>query len=124
MTVRPLSGLHSRRPDKRPNGMAIAMEPVNVSKVLTANPKMSVSIGGYRYEITRKGNESIYSVSDGKETIALPVLYAFGQGKAGQTYVLKQDDVYYESLVSFYNEINGLDLTMGAQSIKPQTLRE
>jgi hypothetical protein len=61
-------------------------------------------------------------VSDGKQTISLPILYAFGQGKAGQTYVLKQDDIYYESLVSFYNEIGGLDLTMGAQSVKPQSL--
>jgi hypothetical protein len=108
----------------RPNAMAIAMEPVKESKVLTANPRMSVSIGGFNYEITRKGQESIYSVSDGKETISLPILYAFGQGKAGQTYVLKEGDVYYESLVSFYNEIGGLDLTMGAQSVKPQTLKE
>jgi hypothetical protein len=106
----------------RPNAMTTAMEPVGESKVLTANPKMSLSIGGYTYQITRRGQESIYTVSDGKQTISLPILYAFGQGKAGQTYVLKQDDIYYESLVSFYNEISGLDLTMGAQSVKPQSL--
>jgi Cytochrome c554 and c-prime len=104
-------------------GMAMAMEPVIESKVLTAHPVMAFRIGPYSYEIKRKDKQSFYSVTDGQETITLPVLYAFGQGKAGQTYILKYEGELYESLVSFYNEIAGLDFTIGAPRTTPQSLK-
>ena len=71
-------------------------------------------VGPYTYEIKRNGKQSIYSVSDGKDTISLPILYAFGQGRMGQTYVLERDGKFYESLVSFYSESKALDFTIGA----------
>ncbi|HEX8184508.1 MAG TPA: multiheme c-type cytochrome [Blastocatellia bacterium] len=106
------------------SGMAMAMEAITDSRVLTAHPAMSFRIGPYSYEITRKDKQSFYSVTDGKETILLPILYAFGQGKAGQTYVLQYDGKFYESLVSFYNEARGLDFTIGAPRTVPQTLAQ
>ena len=66
-------------------------------------------VGPYTYEIKRNGKQSFYSVTDGKDTISLPIHYAFGEGKMGQTYVLQRDGKFYESLVSFYNETKGLD---------------
>ena len=44
----------------------------------------------------------------------MPIVYAFGQGKMGQTYVLQHDGKFYESLVSFYAEPKALDFTIGA----------
>ena len=38
------------------------------------------------------------------------------RGQAGQTYVFERNGTYYESRVSFYNALRGLDLTMGAQT--------
>ena len=105
-------------------GMAMAMETISDSRVLTANPSMSFRSGNYTYEIKRKDNQSIYSVTDGKETISLPILYAFGQGKAGQTYVLQYENGLYESLVSYYNEIKGLDFTIGAVRGVPPSLKQ
>jgi cytochrome c554/c'-like protein len=104
--------------------MAMAMEPVADSRVLTENPNMAFRIGPYTYEIKRKDKQSIYSVTDGQETISLPVLYAFGQGKAGQTYILQYEGALYESLVSFYNEIRGLDFTIGASRGIPPSLKQ
>ncbi len=52
----------------------------------------------------------------------MPLLWAFGQGVAGQTYVFEHDGALYESRVSFYNALGGLDLTMGAQH-RPQEYR-
>ena len=83
-------------------GMAMAMEPVATSKVLGENPQLTMRNGPYFYQIKRDGKQSSYSVTDGKDTITLPILYAFGQGKMGQTYVLQKDGKFYESLVSFY----------------------
>lgn len=105
-------------------GMASAIESVPESRVLIANPQMTFRIGNYTYEIKRNDKQSVYSVTDGKETISVPILYAFGQGKAGQTYVLQYEGGLYESLVSFYNEIRGLDFTIGAARGVPPSLKE
>jgi hypothetical protein len=104
------------------SAMAMAMEPVAHSKVLVDNPTMTFRTGPYTYEVKRKDNESTYTVTDGKGTISLPILYAFGQGKAGQTYVLQHEGAYYESLVSYYNEVQGLDFTIGAPRTVPESL--
>jgi Zn finger protein HypA/HybF involved in hydrogenase expression len=106
------------------SGMSEAMEPIAGSKVLSENPKLSMKVGSYTYEIKRNGKESSYTVTDGKETITLPIIYAFGQGKMGQTYVLQRDGKFYESLVSFYNEPKALDFTIGAPRTVPASLTE
>ena len=106
------------------SAMGMAMEPVGDSKVLAENPLMTFRSGPYAYEIRRQGKESSYTVTDGKEAVTLPILYAFGQGKAGQTYVLKYEGAYYESLVSYYNEVKGLDFTIGAPRTVPESLKK
>jgi Cytochrome c554 and c-prime len=104
--------------------MGMAMEPVAESLILSAHPVMIFEIGNYGYEIARRNNQSFYTVTDGKEKITLPILYAFGQGKAGQTYILQYEGAYFESLVSYYNEIKGLDFTIGAARTVPASLKE
>jgi hypothetical protein len=52
-------------------GMALAMEPITESKVLTENPKLTLQLGPYTYEIKRDGKQSFYSVTDGKNTISV-----------------------------------------------------
>src|SRR5215475_542458 len=95
---------------------------IKESKILTEHQKLTFRNGPYSYEITRKGDHSFYAVTDCKETISLPILFAFGQGKAGQTYVLQVDGAYYESLVSFYDETKGLDFTIGQTRDIPASL--
>ena len=68
-------------------GMTLALESGRNSAILRANPILTAKIGEYSYEISRTGNESIYTVSDGKETLRIPIDWAFGQGAAGQTYL-------------------------------------
>jgi hypothetical protein len=106
------------------SSMGMAMEPVGDSKVLNQNGRMTFRAGPYNYEIKRQGKQSIYSVTDGKDAISLPILYAFGQGKAGQTYLLQYDGAYYESLVSYYREVGGLDFTIGAPRGVPESLQK
>ena len=104
------------------SGMAMAMEPVGGSKILSENPQLTMRVGVYTYQIKRDGKQSFYSVTDGKDTITLPILYAFGQGKMGQTYVLQHEGKFYESLVSFYSEPKALDFTIGAPRVEPKSL--
>jgi len=89
------------------------------STILRANPKLSLTLGPYSYEIAN----SIYSVTDGNETLRVPIEWAFGQGSAGQTYVFRRDGKWYESRVSYFSALHALDLTLGADP-SPRTLAE
>jgi len=112
----------SKATSQRQTSMGMAMELVEDSVILSANPTLTFQKGNYSFSITRKGKQSFYTVTDGKETISLPIQFAFGQGKAGQTYGLQYEGAYYESLVSYYDELKGLDFTIGAPRGVPTSL--
>jgi hypothetical protein len=78
--------------------------------------------GPWNYEIARDKGRTVYRVSDGTNTIAVPILWAFGAGIAGQTYVYEYEGSLYESRVSYYPRVKGLDLTLGARESKPESL--
>jgi Cytochrome c554 and c-prime len=104
--------------------MGRALEPVAESRVLSSHPKLSFRAGAYLFQIVRQGSASIYSVTDGTRTISAPILYAFGQGKAGQTYVFQLNGSFYESRLSYYKEIDGLDYTIGYARKPPPALED
>ena len=101
-------------------GMTSALSRGNESTVLRSHPKLTATIGGYSYKIAN----SIYTVSDGKDSLRIPIAWAFGKGTTGQTYLIKREGRWYESRVSFYAALDGLDLTLGFQSITPHNLLE
>jgi len=105
-------------------GMGRALEGVAACDILRANPKLVFRAAGYSYQLAREGDRSIYSVTDGKDAITVPIAWAFGLGAAGQTYVYQWHGNWYESRVSFYRKLAGLDITMGALSTTPKTLEE
>jgi hypothetical protein len=102
--------------------MGHAMEAVNECTILKTHPVLTFQAGKYFYRIERKGSQSMYSVTDGMQTITIPIAWAFGLGQAGQTYVFEKDARFYESRVSFYKAIDGLDRTMGAINQVPLDL--
>jgi len=104
--------------------MAHAAMPAAKSDILREHPKVSLQLGPYNYTISRTETESTYSVSDGTNSISEPVLWAFGLGNKGQTYVYQRDGFYYESRMSFYKAIQGLGLTTGHASKTPDNLEE
>lgn len=105
-------------------GMARAMETAEASEILRANPKLTYKLGRFLYSLTRESDRTLYSVTDGKDNYSVPIRYAFGLGAAGQTYVYQHNGNWYESRLSYYQEINGLDLTMGAPAGEPKNLLE
>src|SRR5262252_529044 len=104
--------------------MGRALEPAATSQILTANPRLTFRAGPYAYEIVRRGAASLYTVSNGAENFSEPIVYSFGQGKAGQTYVFQHNGAFYESRVSYYRDLKGLDWTMGYPSTPPPSLEE
>ena len=104
--------------------MGRALETVAECDILRSHPKLTFHEGVYSFEIVRKGDQSIYTVTDGSQTITVPIGWAFGLGGAGQTYVFERDGHFYESRVSYFGALGGLDLTMGAANIHPKTIDE
>lgn len=96
--------------------MGRAAEAVANCDILVKHPVLNYRFGVYSYRITRDGDGSTYSVTDGKVTVAEPILWAFGLGEAGQTYVFEHDGAYYQSRVSFYTGTQALDLTLGTKT--------
>lgn len=84
--------------------------------------KLTVTKGAYTYTLERRANDVIYSVTDGSDTLSIPIRYCFGNNT--QTFVLERDGHLYESVVSYYKTIDALDTTMGDQDLQPKTLME
>jgi hypothetical protein len=105
--------------------MAHALETVAKCRILIQHPVLTANYGRFSYRIERHGNQSTYSVSDGTNTIALPIRWAFGASSAiGQTYVLEKDGDLYESRMSWFRELNGLGPTLGGGNSIPANLDE
>ncbi len=105
------------------NSMSRALEPAGTCANLKGDIHFTWTDGKYSYSIARDGEKVLYRVTDGQETIETQLLYAFGQGKVGQTYVYDLNGRFYESRVSFYSKLQGLDLTVGAANRKPPDLK-
>ena len=102
------------------SGMGNALFEVKNSKILHEFDHLSTKIDQFLYRI----DGFSLSVSDGKETIRVPLGWAFGNGTVGQTFVFERDGRWYESRVSYYAALHGLDLTIGASPAPPRNLLE
>jgi hypothetical protein len=92
------------------------------SKILQSYPRMTFRTGTYSYEIVNDGGEYLYRVTDGKETMSEPLLYAFGNAHVAQTYIFRHNGKLFESRLSYYAAIDGLDWTVGDTLQVPASL--
>jgi Zn finger protein HypA/HybF involved in hydrogenase expression len=102
--------------------MARAMLPPDAVPVLQKRPRLTFTQGVYTWQLERRGGDVTYTVTDGTNSLALPVRWIFGA--AAQTYVLEYDNRFYESRVSYYPAIDGLDFTVGDQKAHLETVTE
>lgn len=94
------------------------------SEALRSHEQLAFSLSPYTYQIVRKENGRVYSVTDGHKTISAPLAWAFGLGEAGQTYIFERAGTFYESRVSYYRAVDGLDFTPGAPRTPSSTLED
>ena len=105
-------------------GMSRALEPAEHGKILSAHKKLEFSQGDYKYSIERDGDTSWFRVYNDHEEFKSKIGWAFGLGAAGQTYLIERNGHWYEGRVSYYKDIDGLDLTVGARPDPPRSLEE
>jgi hypothetical protein len=104
--------------------MGRASQPASDCDILKARPRMSFRNGRYEYRLTREGGGSVYTVSDGVSQVSEPVLFCFGQGSAGQTYIFRHRGTYFESRVSYFQALDGLDITIEHPRAEPASLED
>jgi cytochrome c554/c'-like protein len=102
--------------------MANALTAAVQSKILQSHPRMTFRIGTYSYEIVNDSGEYLYRVTDGKETVSEPLLYAFGNAHVAQTYIFRHNGKLFESRLSYYSAMDGLDWTVGDALQPPSNL--
>jgi hypothetical protein len=102
--------------------MAHALELPPDNTVLQSHPALTYQRGAYTWTIARRGQDFVYSVTDGTANISLPIRWGFGA--KSQTWVLEYNGRLYESFVSYYPGIPGLGVTMGDNRVQPATLVE
>src|SRR5579862_3708653 len=105
--------------------MAPALETVEQARILIDHPLLTATYGKYSYRIERRGDQSLYSVTDGAATITMPIRWIMGASSSlGQTYILEKDGKLYESRMSWFRELNGLAPTYGDQTTHPADINE
>lgn len=100
--------------------MGSTLEMPESNPVLLHHAHLTTRRGAYTYTVDTVGGKTTYSVSDGQRTIALPV--AWSVGAQAQTWLVEFDGRLYESMVSYYPSIDGLDVTTADDVLQPATL--
>ncbi len=109
---------------QRTTPMFYAARRPSESELLQRHADLSFSESGYSYSLSRRPTSSILLIENDTATISEPVDWAFGSGEVAQTYVLKRDDKYIESRVTYYSNLAALGITTGHSSIAPASLEQ
>lgn len=116
---------HTEARSQPSTNMARALETVAQCRILIDHPLLTATYGRFSYRIERKGDQSLYSVADGKTNITMPIRWALGASSAmGQTYILESNGELYESRISWFRELNGLGPTLGGGNSLPADVNE
>lgn len=115
---------HKEQAKELDTPMAHALEVAPDCRIVTTSGKLTFRNGPYTYNIAREGASINYTISDGKNTITKPILYCFGEGNVGQTFVFRHNDMLYETRVSYFEKLRALDFTIGHRSAVPTSLED
>lgn len=104
--------------------MAHAMMDAAQSQHLKSHPHMSYQHGPYTYRVDLEGDRAIYSLTDGKRTFSIPLLWVYGVGVVGQTFIFRAKDTYFETEVAYYPTLKRLDIVAGLPRAMPPTIQQ
>jgi len=111
------SGCQQCHPDKVTSQVLTEMADASTRStdpaLLIGQPRLNFRQDPYNYEVARTGQNVTLSVNDGHSSVSQPLIFAFGQGVVGNTFLYEKEGKLYESHVSYYSAIKGLDLTTG-----------
>jgi hypothetical protein len=102
--------------------MAHAASKASETEVLRSNPTITFSTPPFQTVISGNRASSNYTVSGGGESINGQLLWSMGAGVKGQTFILSYLGILFESQLSYFQSIGGLDVTPEHPRGTPQYL--
>jgi hypothetical protein len=95
------------------------------SEALHQHPKLTFQVGPYRYIIESDAQHSLYTVTNGKQTLSSPLLWAFGTPLFGQSYLFKRTDGnIYEARVTYFKNLKSLGFTPSRDLLHPKNVEQ
>jgi hypothetical protein len=116
---------HSQRAaSQKYTAMARTALPVADSDVLSQRDHLNFQHGKFSYQIMTGAGKSVLAVTDGSQNLSAPLMWSFGDGHVGQSYLFQRDGNFYESRVSYFDTLKALDFTPGRNLTDPQNLEQ
>jgi hypothetical protein len=115
---------HAGHSSQGQTSMALTALHAARSPILRERPSLRVRLAGHDYEIATAEGRSSYTVSNGAQSLSLPLGWAFGVGRVGQTYVYERAGSFYESRVSYIQALGRLAFTPARALENPGGLEE
>ena len=97
---------------------------VGDSDVLASHGRLTFQTGRINYQITTASGKSVYRVTDGTGSISVPLMWSFGDGHVGQSYLFERDGNVFEGRVSYFGVLKALDFTPGRKLTDPKDLEQ
>ncbi len=97
----------------------------NDSEILHSHPRTGIRGRTLSLSIKTDAKRSVYTVTDGTHTLTADLLWAFGVGRAGQSYLFKKDDgKFYEARVTYFDTLKAIDFTPSRALASPKDIDE
>lgn len=97
---------------KRPSPMVIASAPAEASEILRRHP-LDRQLGPFRQHIEIENGEAIYTITQGAVSLRKELAWAVGSGIMGQAFLYRENGRWFETQVTYYGAIDGLDRQLG-----------
>lgn len=116
---------HELKASYKDSAMAHAATPAaDAASLHEPSDRLAFKLGAYSYQISNADGKSVMKVSRGSASDSETLRWAFGMGRIAQTYVYERNGTFFESHLSFYTALQGLDITPGHPRTEPPNLQE
>jgi hypothetical protein len=102
--------------------MAHAVELATANAFTNMPRAMHFRTESYDYSLSTTATGAEYSTANGQQSASAAVSWVFGDRQFGDTFLYQQNGIYFESRVSYYRALNGLDLTTGRTQFRPSRI--
>jgi len=89
---------------------AMAHSSMPVSEAEGLKKPIGYDIGQFHYSIIPDNGAATYTVTNGSQSFSAPILWAFGSGKHGQSFLFENKGDLYEARISYFRSL-GIGIT-------------
>ncbi|GEM_PF-4095410 len=102
--------------------MAHAVKAATADAFTNMPHSMHFRTGPYDYSVSQTATGAEYSTTNGEQSASAALSWVFGDRQFGDTFLYQENGIYFESRVSYYRTLNGLDLTTGRTRFQPNRI--